>query len=67
MRNCREFSQPLEYIYLCRDKNVLVMALIKRQILSSREVLHALNQLLFGKKDAFQNTPDFCRLKCHLK
>ena len=47
------------------------MALVKREILTSRkvlyttEVLHALSVLVL-QKDAFQNT-DFCRLKCQLK
>ena len=47
-----------------------VMALIKREILTSREVLYmkscSRNQFLFCKKDAFQNT-DFSCLKCQLK
>ena len=46
------------------------MALIKREILTSCEVLytmsHTCNQFLFCKKDAFQNM-DFSRLKCQLK
>ena len=47
-----------------------VMALIKREILTSCEVLYmkscSRNQFLFCKKDAFQNT-NFSFLKCHLK
>ena len=46
------------------------MALIKKEILISREVVYTKsctrNQNLFCKKDAFQNT-DFSRLKCTLK
>ena len=46
------------------------MALIKKEILISREVVYTKsctrNQYLFCKKDAFQNT-DFSRLKCTLK
>jgi len=46
------------------------MALIKIEILTSREVLYTKscmrNQFLFCKKDAFQNT-DFSRFKCQPK
>ena len=46
------------------------MALIKREILTSRKVLSTKsctrNQFLFCKKNAFQNT-DFSRLKCQLQ
>ena len=46
------------------------MALIKREILTSRKVFYTKsytrNQFLFCKKDAFQNM-DFARLKCQLK
>ena len=46
------------------------MALINIEILTSRELLctksYMRNQLLFCKKDAFQNT-DFSRLKCQPK
>ena len=46
------------------------MALIKREIHTSREVLYTKsctrNQFLFCKKDPFQNS-DFSRLKCQLK
>ena len=48
------------------------MALIKREILTSHEVLcmytkfHTHNQLLFCIKDGLQNT-DFSHLKCQLK
>ena len=53
---------------------LLFRALIKREILTSREVLHTKlvrvkctrNQSLFCQKDAFQNT-GFSRLKCQLK
>ena len=47
-----------------------VMAMIKREILTSREVLYTKsrshNQFLFCKKYAFQNV-DFSHLKCQLK
>ena len=45
------------------------MALIKREILTWREVVYTeglLDKACFAKKDAFQNT-DFSRLKCQLK
>ena len=46
------------------------MALIKREILTSREAVYtkscSRNQFLFCKKEAFQIT-DFSRLKCQLK
>ena len=46
------------------------MALIKREILTSREVLYSksctCNQFLFCKKDSFQNM-DFSHLKCQLE
>ena len=46
------------------------MALIKRQFVTSREVMYmkacSCNQFLFCKKKAFQNT-DFSCLKCQLK
>ena len=45
------------------------MALIKREILTWREVVYKeglLDKACFAKKDAFQNT-DFSRLKCQLK
>ena len=46
------------------------MAMIKREILTSREVLYTKsrshNQFLFCKKYAFQNV-DFSHLKCQLK
>ena len=45
------------------------MALIKREILISREVLYTKSstryQFFFCKKEVFQNT-DFSRLKCQL-
>ena len=48
------------------------MALIKREILTSREVVYTTQRLarvissLFCKKEVFQRT-DFSRLKCQLK
>ena len=83
LRRCREFSQPLEYLYQAmqilgkrvfycfyeltfpgKNAKLFVMALIKRETLTSREVLYtescARNQVLFCKKDALQNT-DFSR------
>ena len=46
------------------------MVLIKREILTSREVVYtkscSRNQFLFCKKEAFQ-IKDFSRLKCRLK
>ena len=83
LRRCREFSQPLEYLYQAmqilekkdfycfyeltfpgKNAKLFVMALIKRETLTSREVLYtescARNHFLFCKKDALQNT-DFSR------
>ena len=42
------------------------MALIKREIITNREVLHASSVLVLRKKEAFQNS-DFSRLKCKKK
>ena len=42
------------------------MALIKREIITNREVLHAQSVLVLRKKEGFQNS-DFSRLKCQLK
>ena len=54
-----------------KSKTLLFRALIEREILTSREVLHTKhactrNQSLFCKNDAFQNM-GFSRLKCQLK
>ena len=59
-------------IHLINEESakLFVMALINIEILTSRELLYSKscmrNQLLFCKKDAFQNT-DFSRLKCQPK
>ena len=70
--------QTQEKIFLCfykifflqKEKNTLFyMALIKRKILTSLEVLYTKlvrESVLFCKKDAFQNT-EFSHLKCQLK
>ena len=56
--------------FLEKEKNTLFyMALIKREILTSLEVLYTklvLESVLFCKKDAFENT-EFSHLKCRLK
>ena len=53
-----------------KKQNSLFMALMKREILTSQEVLYTKfcvhNQCLFCKKDAFQNT-DFSQLTCQLQ
>ena len=52
-----------------KNAKQFVMSLIKRESLTSRQVLYTKscthNQFLSCKKEAFQNT-DFSRLKCHL-
>ena len=59
-------------IHLINEESakLFVMALINIEILTSRELLYTKscmrNQLLFCKKDAFQNT-DFSRFKCQPK
>ena len=62
--NCLEFPQPVECLYQAvqtQEKNFLLllfyMALIKREILTSLEVLYTKlvrESVLFCKKDAFQ-------------
>ena len=53
-----------------KNAKLFVIALIKREILTSRKVMYTTsctrNQFLFCKKDAIQNT-DFSRLNCQLK
>ena len=52
-----------------KSAKLFVMALIKREILTSHKVLYTKscmhNQFLFFKKEALQNV-DFSRLKCQL-
>ena len=77
LHNCREFFPPLE----CKNKitfprkhtKLFVMALIKREILTSCKVkvlytksCMSIKSVLVLQKDAFQNT-DFSHLKCQLK
>ena len=56
--------------FLVKEKNTLFyMALIKREILTSLEVLYTRlvrESVLFCKKDAFENA-EFSHLKCQLK
>ena len=67
----REGLGKIETVMQTREKSktLLFRALIKREILTSREVLYTkLVRVisLFCEKDAFQNT-GFSRLKCQLK
>ena len=55
--------------FLRKNVTLFVMTLIKREILTSHEVLYMksclCNQFLFCKKEVFQNM-DFSHLKCQL-
>ena len=64
------FFSFYKIFFLEKEKNTLFyMALIKREILTSLEVLYTKlvrESVLFCKKDAFENT-EFSHLKCQLK
>ena len=66
----KSFYYFYKLTFLRKNAKPFVMALIKREILTSCEILYTkssmCNQILFCKKDAFQNT-DFSHLKCQLK